>query len=312
MELRDKLLGCMTDEQIEFGIAVQHIESGEETLINADAIFPTASVFKVPVMVEVFRQARSGKFSLEDRLALETRHKTLTTGVLLQLQDGLQPTIRDLMMLMTIISDNVATTMLMELVGPDNITLTMHRLGLASIEVHMTVHEMFLHAFGIPDQVDISVEALRKRAREVQMDYNSRTFSREKDNNVSSAVDMTRLMAMIFRGEVVDRAACDEMLAILSHQQYNSRVPRYLPWYTVCHKTGTMRGLRNDSGIISCNEDSHAAFTVFSFDDIELPLSNPRFSVQRSLLVEEMMGEMGLTIYEHYGGENPASTDAGP
>jgi beta-lactamase class A len=303
MSLRDKLHACITDDSIEFGIAVQHIESGEKTLINADAIFPTASVFKVPVMVEVFKQAQADVFDLYDRLELKTRYKTLTTGVLLQLRDGLQPTIRDLVMLMTIVSDNTATTMLMELVGPENITATMHELGLMSIEVNMTVHEMFLHAFGIPDQPDISVEALRERARKTQMDYQSRTFSRGKDNDVSSAADMTRLMTMIFRGEVLDRAACDEMLTILSHQQYNSRVSRYLPWYTVYHKTGTMRGLRNDSGIIYCNDNSHVAFTVFSFDSVALPLSSPRLGIQRSLLVEEMMGEMGLVIYEHYGGK---------
>lgn len=303
MSLHDKLQACMTDERIECGIAVQHIESGQETLINADTVFPTASVFKVPVMVEVFKQAHAGQFGLDDRLELKTHHKTLTTGVLLQLQDGLRPTIRDLVMLMTIVSDNTATTMLMELVGPENVTATMHSLGLTSIHVNMTVHEMFLHAFGIPQQTNIGVEALRQRARQVQMDYNSRAFSRGKDNAVSSAADMMRLMAMIFKGELTSRAACDEMLTILSHQQYNSRVPRYLPWYTVYHKTGTMRGLRNDSGIIYCNKDSHAAFAIFSFDGIKLCLDDPRLAHRRSTLVEEMMGEMGLAIYEHYGGQ---------
>lgn len=189
MSLRDKLQACISDDRIEFGIAVLHIESGEETLINGSTVFPTASVFKVPVMVEVFRQARAGKFDLNDRLELETRYKTLTSGVLLQLQDGLQPTIRDLTMLMTIVSDNTATAMLMELVGPENVTATMHDLGLTSIQVNMTVHEMFLHAFGIPDRHDISVAELRDLARQVPMDYQSRTFSRSTDNNVSSAAD---------------------------------------------------------------------------------------------------------------------------
>ena len=141
MSLRDKLLSCITDEQIEFGIAIQHIESEELTHINADTVFPTASVFKVPVMVEVFKQARAGKFDLNQRLELKTRYKTLTSGVLLQLQDGLQPTIRDLAMLMNIVSDNTATTMLLELVGPEKVTNTMHGLGLTSIHVNMTVHE---------------------------------------------------------------------------------------------------------------------------------------------------------------------------
>ena len=302
MSLREKLLACIT-EDVEFGIAVLHLESGKETQINADTIFPTASVFKVPVMVEVYRQAGAGRFDLNDRLALQTHHKTLTSGVLLHLQDGLQPTIRDLTNLMNIVSDNTATTMLMELVGLENVTATMHKLGLTSMQVKMTVHEMFLHAFGVPNHVDISVEQLRRVAREVQMDYDSRTLSRGPDNNVSSAADMTRLMAMIFHGEVVDWEACDEILTILSHQQFNRRVPRYLPSYTVFHKTGTLRGVRNDSGIICCKEGSHAAFTIFSFDGVEVPLSDPRLGAQRTDLVERMMADMGLVIYEHYGGE---------
>lgn len=303
MELEQQILTySQSDDKIEFGIAIQHIETGEQVLINADQLFPTASVFKVPVMVEVMKQNRAGKFGLDDRLELKASHKTLTTGVLLHLQDGLPLTIRDLLTLMTIVSDNTATTMLMELVGADNITATMHALGLNSIHVLMTVHEMFLHAFGIADDPTISVEGLVKRACQVQMDYNSRTFSRNSDNNVSSALDMTRLMAMIFKGEVVDRAACDEMLKILSHQQFNDRVPLYLPWYTVYHKTGTMRGLRNDSGIIYCNENSHVAFTIFSFDSCELPLAKPKIRIERERLVDDLMGQMGLAVFEHYGG----------
>jgi beta-lactamase class A len=303
MHLREKLLDKLgTDENLEFGVAVHHVESGEDIFINADVPFPTASVFKVPVMVEVFKQARTGKFDLDDRLELRTRDKTLTTGVLLHLQDGLKISIRDLIMLMTIVSDNTATSMLMNLVGRENITASMHAIGLTSICVTMTVHEMFLHAFGIADQHTISVQELMDRAMRVSMDYNSRTFSRGADNNIASAADMTRLMTMIYVGKVVDRAACDEILTILSHQQHNNRVPRYLPWYRVHHKTGTMRGLRNDSGIIYCTLNSHVAFSIFSFDRVPLPPDDPRRRVQRELLVEEIMGEMGLAIFEHYGG----------
>lgn len=300
MNLAAKLHSIISPHGIEFGIAIHHIESGEDTLINADEVFPTASVFKVPVMVEVFKQAREGKFDLNDRLELKTRDKTLTTGVLLHLQDGLCLTIRDLTMLMNIVSDNTATTMLLDLVGAQNVTSTMQSLGLTTISVVMTVHEMFLHAFGIPDQPEIGVDGLIACARQVQMDYKSRTFSRGPDNNVSSARDMTSLMTMIYKGNVIDQAACAEMLTILSHQQYNGRVALYLPWYTVSHKTGSMRGLRTDSGIISCSEHSHVAYAVFSFDRVALPLENPRTGVQREAFVNDLMGQMGEAIYEHY------------
>lgn len=286
--------------EVEFGIAVQHIESGEELLINAEALFPTASVFKIPVMVEVFKQAAEGKFNLTDRLTLRSADKTLTTGILLHMEDGLQLTLRDLMMLMTIVSDNTATTMLMNLVGAQNITNTMHAMGLQNIHVTITVHEMFLHAFGIPEQKTVSPAELTEIARNKVMDYRSLTFARTPENDVSSARDMTRLLAMIYKGEVVSRAACDEMLTFLSHQQYNSRLPRFLPWYSTYHKTGSMRGVRNDSGIIYCGPKDHLAVSVFSFDPAPLQLNDPRQSVLREELVDNMMGEIGLTLYQSY------------
>ena len=189
MNLSQEITALCSDPEIEFGISIKHIQSKEETNINPDNPFPTASVFKVPVMVEVFKQAREGSFSLDSRLELRSEDKTLTTGVMLHLQDGLKPSIRDLLVLMTIVSDNTATTMLMNLVGAENVTRTMHTLGLKTISVKLTVHEMFLHAFGIPNKKNITVKQLYAKAGEVQMDYNSLTFSRTPENNVSSARD---------------------------------------------------------------------------------------------------------------------------
>ncbi|MCE5207080.1 MAG: class A beta-lactamase-related serine hydrolase [Chloroflexi bacterium] len=299
MDIKNKIEKLLP-EDIEFGIAVEHVESGDTFEINGDKVFPTASIFKVPVMVEVFRQAREGKFNLNDRLELQSRYKTLTTGVLLTLQDGLMLSIRDLMMLMTIISDNTATSMLMELVGAENITHTMHELGLPSMSIVITVHEMFLHAFGIPDQKDISLKDLYQRAHEVEMDYTSRTFSRGTDNDVSSAKDMTRLLSMIQKGEIVDPEASQEMIEILRNQQYSSRVPRYLPWRSVANKTGTMRGLRNDSGIITCSPESHAAYSIFSFDPTPLQFGDRHYKDERASSIEKIMGEIGLIIYNEY------------
>ena len=65
-----------TGRSLEVGLYAKHLETGDVIEINPDRVFPTASVFKVPVMAEVFRQARAGKFSLKDRLSLKnlTRH----------------------------------------------------------------------------------------------------------------------------------------------------------------------------------------------------------------------------------------------
>ena len=298
--LHDKLLACITDTSVEFGISILHVERGEETAVNAHTPFPTASVYKVPIMVEVFKQAENGRFQLNDRLPLQTKYKTMTTGVLLHLDEGLALTIHDLVTLMIIVSDNTATAMLLELVGAENVTQTMHDLGCHSIEVNMTVHEMFLHALHLLDQPDIDHRELGQVVKQRSMDYQTRTFSRGKDNTVSSAHDMTHLMAMLVRGEIISRTVCDEMLNILGQQQYTYRVPRYLPWFSVQNKTGSMRGLRNDSGVICCKNNEHIVFSIFSFDDTALPPDNSPIILEREGLVSTIMADMGKVLWDHY------------
>ena len=76
--------------------------------------------------------------------------RTMGSGVMQKLAVGLAPTIRDLAMLMIIISDNTATEMLLSLVGAKNVTATMRRLGLGNINVVLNLAELFAHAYHLP------------------------------------------------------------------------------------------------------------------------------------------------------------------
>jgi beta-lactamase class A len=129
-DIADRIQALISAESVDAGFAAIHVQSGAELAVNARELFPTASVFKVPVMVDVFRQAEEGRFAITDRLYLEDSHKTLASGVLQTLDAGLTPTIHDLLTLMTIVSDNTATTLLVDLVGVDRINATMTALGL--------------------------------------------------------------------------------------------------------------------------------------------------------------------------------------
>src|SRR5436190_1953840 len=85
------------------GVAIKHLESGEETYLNADQPVPLCSVFKIPVLTEAFHQIDAGRFTLDDRWELTLAEKNLPSGILVFLQDGLMPTVRDLLTLMIII-----------------------------------------------------------------------------------------------------------------------------------------------------------------------------------------------------------------
>src|SRR5262249_1148948 len=93
----------------EWGIYVKSLDTGEELALNADAAFDTMSVIKIPIMVEAFRQIEAGKFALSDRVAIQESDLRFGTGVLRSLDPGAQISVKDVIMLMNIVSDNTAT-----------------------------------------------------------------------------------------------------------------------------------------------------------------------------------------------------------
>lgn len=286
---------------LDAGFYAKHLETGAVIDINGDRLFPTASVFKVAVMVEVFRQARAGKFSLSDRIPLADADKTLTTGVLLAFDAGLAPTIRDLAELMNIVSDNTATTILVDLVGRKSINAFMAELGFPEINVTLNVHEMFLHAWRQPLDRPVALAQLGHAAGSMPMDYESLTFERSRRNTVATASATARLFEALALGSVVDAAASREMVDILRRSQFTSRIPKYLPWDATANKTGTLHGLRNDAGLIWRGENDRIAYALYTFDETLLPPGNSEMRVRRDDSVNYLMGQIGLTLWNHFG-----------
>ena len=112
------------------GMAAKHLVTGQELAHRADDIYFTASTFKVPILVELYRQVDMGIVDPSARLELTDADRSPGSGVLKELASGLRLTVRDLATLMIIISDNTATDMLYRLVGPDRLDKTMRELGL--------------------------------------------------------------------------------------------------------------------------------------------------------------------------------------
>jgi beta-lactamase class A len=283
------------------GVALHHVESGEQILLNADESFPMASVLKIPVLVEAFRQMGEGKFTLEDRWELTKTEKNIGSGILTYLQDGLQPTVRDLLTLMIIISDNTATDMVINRLGVECIDQTMHDFGLAGIHMALSIRGIFEDMMGeAADPARLFVDLDKyKQAPPTRRD--GRAYSSGPDNNVSTPRDMTRLLNMIFCAEILDRTACDAMLHILLQQQINLRLPRFLPYgVPFAHKTGTLAGIRNDAGVLYCSEASHVALTVFARWDTATVKDDKVAEWERIEAIDSAMGHIGRAAYEHY------------
>lgn len=284
------------------GVAIKHLETGEEIYLDADQPFPLCSVFKIPVLAEAFHQMDQGRFTLDDRWELTLAEKNLPSGILVFFQDGLMPTVRDLLTLMIIISDNTATDMVMHRLGVGKVTQYMHELGLMDIHVPMTVRDIFVDIMGeAGSDPRKAFTNLDKPQPEGPSNRSGHAYSRGPDNDVGTPRALNRLNEMIFRGEVVHRAACDQVLHILLQQQLNLRLPRFLPEGTpVAHKTGTLSGIRNDSGIIYCNDHVHVAVTVFCTWDAAAVKDDPVAEWERINALDSAFGYIGRLVYDHF------------
>ncbi len=241
-------------------IYVQHLGTGETVAIDADAVYETFSVIKVPIMATVLQQVHDGTLKLSDRVTLRQDQARIPSGVLYALDPGLQPTVKDLLTLMTIISDNVATDALGDLVGRDAVTAHMARLGLPNTRIRFSDLEwdrLWLSALDpgyadAPGDRTIAFPFAKYGGARV-----SEAFRRViEDTGLyfgrSTAREMGRLFAMLAAGELVSKDASALMIDILKKQQVDNRIPRDLgDDVEVAHKTGDGQPwVANDAGVL--------------------------------------------------------------
>ncbi|MFN8528842.1 MAG: serine hydrolase [Anaerolineae bacterium] len=301
MSLEHTLRSILDEARMEAGIAVTHIETGEQVEVNGRELYPMASTFKIPILVTVGQQIAAGRFSLDERIELKDTDKSAGSGILPFFQAGLQPTRRDLLTLMIIISDNTATDMTVDLVGGAQVVeSTMHALGLTDIFFKMNCKDLLKSLFPA-ELMGRPLEEIHAWSNENDILRDGVAFSRSSDNNVSSAHSMTKLNVMLFTGEIVTGEVRDELIRILHTQQFNQRLPRFLPpGVPFAHKTGTIGGFCNDSGVMTISDTNHVAVTAFGVWEEERYWKQPEARNQRLFEVESALGRIGKAVYEHY------------
>ncbi len=229
-----------------WGIYVKSLETGEEIAINADRQMDTMSVIKIPLMAEAFQQIKDGKFALTDKYTLTKEDILPGTGVLRSLDPGDTFTVKDLLTLMVIVSDNTATDVLYRMVGgPEAVNRRMQALGLKQTVAPAPARAWFdaLNAAPSPAQFH----------REAKHPY-----------GLSTPREIGQLLEMMERGTLVDKASSDLMLQILRGQIYRTRIPRYLSGFRVPHKTGDfLPYIGNDVGVLE-SSGSRVVISIFT------------------------------------------------
>lgn len=235
----------------EVQFSAKHMDSLQELHGGSGGVFPPASTFKVPILAELYRQVDDGIIDPQHRVELTDEDRAPGSGVLKEMANGLRLTIHDLAMLMIIISDNTATDMLYNLIGRNRLNETMQELGLTKTRLPMSCREMLYSMFGVStDEISLGNRQVTALLARQEIVANAAGFS-EDLGNVSSPLDMMRLLEIIYTGEMHSLESREAVMNILSRQQQNTIIPADLPLGTnVAHKTGGVPSVRCDIGIV--------------------------------------------------------------
>jgi len=263
-----------------WGIYIKCIDTGEEIAINADQIIETMSVIKIPLMVEAFHQIEAGKFSLTDRYTYKAADARPGTGVTRRLDEGAVFTIKDLLTLMTIVSDNTATDVIFAKVGgPAPVNQLMRSYGLKTIQATGTADVWFKALASAPSAAEFHNEG-------------------KTPFGLSSPRDMGRLLELIAKGEAVSKKASDHMIQIMNGQIYRTRIPKYVGGFQIPHKTGDMVPfIANDVGLL-INDKHTVVISVFT-EKHNLPASLPTNLV--GAYIEDAIARIAEHVSNYFG-----------
>jgi beta-lactamase class A len=229
-------------------VAFRTLDGRDELLIQPDVSFHAASTMKVPVMIELYRQARDGRLRLDDEVAVVNQFHSIVDGSPYSMavgddsdaevykRVGGRMSYRALCEAMITVSSNLAANLLIEHLGAPNIQRTTDSLDAAGMRVLRGVEDNKAFDKGL--------------------------------NNTTTARALMRLLEKIAHGEAVDRTASAEMVAVLTRQTFHDRIPAGVPPGTVvAHKTGEITKIQHDAAIVFAPRPFVLVVLVRGLDD---------------------------------------------
>ena len=201
--------------------------NGNVISVHGDEAFETASAIKTYILVCLFDQVEKGNKSLEDVIEYKQEHVVDGSGVLPALEPGAMLRVKDAATFMIIVSDNIATNMIIDYLGLETINQCIRDLGCRDTVLHNPIH-----------------------------------FEKYDKLGTSTPRDYASIFARLAKGELISPSADGKMVEILKKQHYNTMITRDFPpvymdsdntdeiLISVASKSGSMDACRNDGGIV--------------------------------------------------------------
>lgn len=243
-------------EGTEVGISILNLKTGERQEINADHDFPSASTIKILILAALAEAVKAGHLSLDDTLGASPEIRLTGSGVLNWLDRDLQLTLRDHAWLMTAISDNSSSNVLM-------------------------------NAVGIPE-----INALGKRlnvgATTMGRNFMDRNIPPGPAQNRATANGLVNILAAMYADEVGTPELAAWMRKCLEDQQHRDRLARHLPdGAEYAGKTGTVEGINHDCGVIWGENGTYAVAVLTQ--GFENPYDADRFIGRIGTVIGEIV-----------------------
>ena len=262
IQMRDLLERKINSARGKIGLYYENLATGEKFEIlhgTDDDVFEAASVIKLWVMSAAFEQAENGLLDLDSKVFIREEDKMPVaglpdyaamkfegvlnddmfpeSGVLNFLGPGPELTIRDLIILMILVSDNTAVNVLIDLLGQDTINSHIRSLGAEKTVLKRKLFDKRPETEGL--------------------------------ENLFSLEEAASFLRMIYKGELVSEEASKEMCAILQNQQNTYKIPFFMRHTPIAHKTGEDLGIENDVGIVYAEEPYIMCFASNEADEAE-------------------------------------------
>jgi beta-lactamase class A len=275
--LEAQLRRLVSSSGAEVAIAYRTLDGRRQILIDADKPFHAASTMKVPVMIELFRQAHARKLSLDDPLLIRNEFHSIVDGSPYALSEGDDSdkdvyaaagktmTLGQLCEAMITVSSNFAANLLIERLGVTNIRRTVASLHAGGMQVLR----------GVEDQ---------------------KAFDKGL-NNTTTARGLMVLLDAVAKGRAVDKRSDAAMIEMLERQKFNDAIPAGVPAGTpVAHKTGNITRIHHDAAVVYAPRPYVLVLLVRGIEDQKKSAA--------------LMAELSKAVYESQVAPAPPSSAA--
>lgn len=253
------------------GICIQDLASGGRVAINADELFPAASTIKIFVLARLFQLAEAGKLDLARRVVIDDAVRVPGSGILAYLDDTEELTVRDIAVLMIIVSDNTATNLCIDWATMDGTNAMLRDLGLAQTTVRRTMQD---HAAAY-----------------------------RGDENVITPSETVRFFELLHRREGMSSFVCQETLKVLKKPKRGYLAPGLPQNVVLANKPGGMDRVRVDGGIVYLKRRPYVICVTTKYGSVDRT-EQERYIADVARVVHEHMTTLDVT--SPYGQGAPA------